>query len=392
MSLMSEYIKKNLHAKDYEQELQQLIAQYNEIRSTYLFVYASDMVKKVPGCEIVQDDYYTICDILGNVSLDKLDVLIETPGGSGSTAEDIVRFIRSKFQKISFIVPGEAKSAGTILALSGDDIIMSATGSLGPIDAQVQIGRSRVSAYDYLEWIDEKRREASQVGRLNPVDAVMIAQVSPGEYRGVFHALKYAEDLVKEWLPKYKFKDWNVSETRGIPITNEMKEQRAKKIAETLTKHSAWRDHGRSIKREDLESVVELKVIHTESIEGLDEVVKRIHTLMRLYFGSTQVFKMFYTADDRIVKVAASREIKSAPRSLKEVACLNIDVRCEKCGKVHKFYAKFKQDPNLDDQQKRKGFSPLPLNGLIACDCGFTINIAGLRNQLEIDAGRKIVD
>ena len=34
---------------------------------------------------------------------------------------------------------------------------MTETGSLGPIDAQVKIGRSIVSAHDYKAWIDEKR-------------------------------------------------------------------------------------------------------------------------------------------------------------------------------------------------------------------------------------------
>lgn len=58
------------------------------------------------------------------------------------------------------MIAGEAKSAGTILVLSGDNIFMTDTGSLGPIDAQVRIGRSVVSAHDYKEWIDLKREEA----------------------------------------------------------------------------------------------------------------------------------------------------------------------------------------------------------------------------------------
>lgn len=66
------------------------------------------------------------------------------------------------------MIAGEAKSAGTILVLSGDNIFMTDTGSLGPIDAQVRIGRSVVSAHDYKEWIDLKREEALKNGSLNP--------------------------------------------------------------------------------------------------------------------------------------------------------------------------------------------------------------------------------
>lgn len=39
---------------------------------------------------------------------------IETPGGSGETAEEVVKFLRNNFDTVSFVVSGEAKSAGTI--------------------------------------------------------------------------------------------------------------------------------------------------------------------------------------------------------------------------------------------------------------------------------------
>jgi len=39
-------------------------------------------------------------------------------------AEDIVHILREKFKSVSFIVPGQAKSAGTIMVMSGDEILM----------------------------------------------------------------------------------------------------------------------------------------------------------------------------------------------------------------------------------------------------------------------------
>ena len=66
-----------------------------------------------------------------------MDVIIETPGGDGAVAEDIVRLLRGKFDEVCFIVPGYAKSAGTIIVMSGDDILMGPTSALGPIDAQL---------------------------------------------------------------------------------------------------------------------------------------------------------------------------------------------------------------------------------------------------------------
>lgn len=200
---------------------------------------------------------------------------IETPGGSGETVEEIVKFLRNNFDTVSFVVSGEAKSAGTIIVLSGDEILMTETGSLGPIDAQMKIGRSVVSAYDYMEWVEEKRKEAEKQGRLNPFDATMGAQITPGELGSVFHALNFAEDLVVEWLINYKFKNWNVAETHKIPVTEEMKRKRAEEIAKELTNHSKWRLHGRSIKIDDLEEIG-LKITRIDDNPKLAEIVYRI--------------------------------------------------------------------------------------------------------------------
>src|SRR3989338_9120404 len=109
------------------------------------------------------------------------------------------------------------------MILSGDEILMTKTGSVGPIDAQVRIGRTTISAYDYMEWVEEKLKEAEKKDRLNPFDATMVAQISPGELKGVNHALRFAEDLVGKWLKKYKFKHWNITETRKRKVTERMK-------------------------------------------------------------------------------------------------------------------------------------------------------------------------
>jgi len=143
MSLLNEYISKRMGGKELEAELQRLISQYNKLRGTYLFVYAAAIGKPIPSVAIEQADFYVIHDILSNKkSQNKVDIYLETPGGSGETAEEIVEFLHNNFDTVTFVVSGEAKSAGTIIVLSGDEILMTETGSLGPIDAQVKIGRS----------------------------------------------------------------------------------------------------------------------------------------------------------------------------------------------------------------------------------------------------------
>lgn len=219
---------------------------------------------------------------------------IETPGGRGETAEEIVRYVREKFHEVNFVISGEAKSAGTIIALSGDNIMMTKTGSLGPMDAQVKVGRSVVSAHNYMEWINSTRDKAEKNKSLNPFDATMAAQISPGELKGVVHSLKFAQDLVKDWLVKYKFKNWKQTETQKKEVSPEMKEKRAEQIAQELSNHSKWKSHGRSLKIKDIESIG-LKVNHIDNNPNLSELVYRIQTVCSLLFDMTTVFKIFAT-------------------------------------------------------------------------------------------------
>lgn len=391
MSLITEYIKKGLSGPELESELLKLISEYNRLRDTYLFVYAAAIGKPIPAVQLEQADFYVVHDLLaGKKDFQKVDLYIETPGGSGETAEEIVKFLRNNFDTVSFVVSGEAKSAGTIIVLSGDEILMTETGSLGPIDAQMKIGRSVVSAYDYIEWVEEKRKEAEKQSGLNPFDATMIAQITPGELGSVFHALKFAEDLVVDWLIKYKFKKWTVTETRKIPVTEEMKKKQAKEIAKKLTDHSKWRLHGRSIKIDDLEEIG-LKITKVDNDPKLTEIVYRIQTVCRLLFESTSIFKIFATEDDKIFRQAVPVGAPIRIPKMQIPDAVEIEQKCPKCGIVHRIYAKLAPNPQIDVDFKNKGFIPFPKDAKIVCNCGFETDLLGIKNQLEIQTGRKII-
>lgn len=391
MSLMNEYINRKLSGPDLESELLKLIADYNSLRNSYLFVYAAAIGKAIPAVPLEQSDFYIFRDLLsGQGNRNKVDVYLETPGGSGETAEEIGKFLHNNFKTISFVISGEAKSAGTILALSGNEILMTETGSLGPIDAQVKIGRSIVSAYDYMEWIKDKREEAEKQGALNPFDATMIAQISPGELGSVFHSLKFAEDLVKDWLVRYKFENWVVTETHKKSVTETMKKQRAEEIAKELTNHSKWRSHGRSIKIDDLESIG-LKVTRIDDNPQLANVVYRIQTICRLLFETTTSFKIFATQDNKIFRhgVPGGGPIEIPRLQTPDVA--EIKQICPKCGTPHKIYAKFVNNPKIDKDFQKKGFIPFPNNAKITCSCGYEIDLSGMKSQLEMQIKRKII-
>src|SRR5262245_62027222 len=98
MSIMNEYIARHLNSAQLEQELISLIGSYNKRTGTYLLVYAACISKRIPEVSLNHEDYYIIADLLRNKTAHKkLDFYLETPGGSGEAAEEIVNFIRSHF-------------------------------------------------------------------------------------------------------------------------------------------------------------------------------------------------------------------------------------------------------------------------------------------------------
>ncbi len=402
-SLYNEYITKNMSASKLENELQRLAEKYNKHQSTFLFIMATDMDSgasfKGGDVSLNMQDFHVVHELLRHVESKNIDIYLETPGGSGEAAEEIVTFLHENFENVNFVVAGEAKSAGTLMTLSADEIYMTQSGSLGPVDAQVRIGRSTVSAFDYVEWVERIRREVVKGKRLNAVDATMIAQITPGEFEGVFHAQEFAKDCLKQWLPKYKFKHWSKTETSQIEVSEEMKKERAETIAQKLIDRESWRSHARSLKIKDLENIgLRIKNLDQED-PPLCETVYRIRTVLRLLFAQSSHYKAFVTKDERLFKDAMKQSIQ-APLSLpkinppqKKVEIKDarlIEIGCPKCGIQHKMLVKFAKLPKKVNQDLN--VIDFPKNNKLICNCGYKLDLLPHRNQIEKDFGKKIID
>ncbi len=66
-------------------------------------------------------------------------LIIVTPGGSADAAYRIGRWLQSAYDggKVTVWVTGWCKSAGTLLAIAGHNLIVSDDGELGPLDVQL---------------------------------------------------------------------------------------------------------------------------------------------------------------------------------------------------------------------------------------------------------------
>lgn len=400
-SILNEYLNKRLGLIDLQSELQKLIKDYNKYTGRYLFVYSSDINKgRTRGVDIslIQDDFYNVQDILRESNEKKIDFYIETPGGSGEAAEEIAKFLRKKFDEVNFIIAGEAKSAGTILSLSGDNIFMTDTGSLGPIDAQVRMGRSTISAHDYKEWVDSKREEAAKNGSLNPFDAVMVAQISPGELYGVINSLEIAKDLVKSWLEEFKFKNWTKTRTSGTDVTPEMRKERANEVAEMLCDHTTWRTHGRSLKIEDLKEVLVIERIDDDP--NLADIVYRIKTVIRLILDSSTVYKLFFTDGLQLLKTFTVSSGNNMPTAhpfqgkkpqQEQIDAVELNVQCPKCKKRHKVNGYLNIDSKTFKSAKLPVNNNIKDNDVLICNnCNFALDLKAIKNQVESQTKRKV--
>src|SRR5437588_488261 len=80
------------------------------------------------GAPISRDDTIGIVELLHNVPRDSnIDFLLHTGGGDIDAAEKIVSMLRTAVGKgrLRIIIPDFAKSAGTLIALAADKIVMS---------------------------------------------------------------------------------------------------------------------------------------------------------------------------------------------------------------------------------------------------------------------------
>jgi len=172
--------------KDIELEVAQRQTQSNDtIRRNYLkelheytkrdtIVYASGFTNpKIQGQRIPSSFIsITTHDIQGFMSAlyglkgKELDLIIHSPGGLLEAADQMVQYLRSKYNHIRAIVPQNAMSAATMICCACDSIVMGKHSAIGPIDPQIDVpiatGRFTAPAHALLEEFEKAKQEVKQ--------------------------------------------------------------------------------------------------------------------------------------------------------------------------------------------------------------------------------------
>lgn len=281
-------------------EVRRALKDISDIRKRPVIAYLANVVnanvKAVRSIEYSDDlPFSELVNTIPN-NIKDIDIILVTPGGSGTQVAKFVDKLRPRFNTVSFIIPDIAMSAGTIFALSGDEIVMTNNSYIGPIDPQVPNKDGMYvpaqSILTLIEQIQAKGEIAIKKG-LNPdwTDLQILRQIDPKEMGNAINASKYSVELVENYLHDYKFKTW-INHSDGRSVTPDERKQRSSDIANQLCNHSLWKTHGRGITRDAAWSVCRLKITHSESI-GLDRAIKRFWALFYWLFENTPIYKTF---------------------------------------------------------------------------------------------------
>jgi hypothetical protein len=229
----------------------------------------------------------SMLDAIG--TCENLDLLLNSPGGSGEAAEKVIEMCRAHCRReFRVIVPNYAKSAATMIALGADLIVMGYLSELGPIDPQYMISVGNVEQYvsgqsflQAYEAMQEKVRKATAAGE-SPVGYLQSLSASSMEPAFIEHCrrgVEFSRDVAEKYLPKYQLKEkyQPKGKSKKKPTAKQLKD-RAAEAAENLLSKNIRFSHGRLIGGEEARDDVGLNV---EVLDRDDPVWEAYWELLR---------------------------------------------------------------------------------------------------------------
>jgi hypothetical protein len=180
-----------------------------------LVVYMSFL--RHPAGSIVPEDSGLLETMLRSMDLagyeERLDLLLESPGGSPIAAEQIIKTCRSYSKHLRVLVTGTAMSAATLVAMGADAIAMTKTAQLGPIDPQMvlveagrQVMRPAAAFVDaYIDLIN-KSQDAIMSGRPPHPYLELLRAMDPSWIQVCLKARDLSRTIAKEYLSRFILK------------------------------------------------------------------------------------------------------------------------------------------------------------------------------------------
>ena len=213
-------------------------------------------------------------------------LLLHSPGGTAEAAQTIVDYLRSKFSAIDFLVPTYAMSAGTMIALGCDRIVMGKQSQLGPTDPQLIVGNRSFSAHSIVEQFDDAKRDITSNPVLAHAWAPVLQAFGPALLQEAHKSIVYGQTVVQDWLKKYMFSNWNDSADQ------------ARKVAKHFggSQHGS---HGRRIGRDEIKQQM-IEVVDLEDDQVLQDNVLTLYHLSTIAFDMGAATKFVVSSNGRL--------------------------------------------------------------------------------------------
>lgn len=294
---------------DFGLEIRKSLQEIYACRKRPIICYIANVLNPLVSLNSIDNsDDGPFLELLRNAPLnDSVDIVLVTPGGSAETVAHFVSKIREKYSDVAFLLPYMAMSAGTIFSLSGNEIVMTDSAYIGPIDPQVPGKNGRfMPAQAILKLIDDiKRRGQERIKKSEQpdwTDIQLLRSIDGKEIGNALNASALSQNLVTEYLAKYKFVNWKTHENSGTPVSEEDKNERASEIAKKLCDNQLWLSHSSRITREMAYNICNLKTTYAESINGLDRALRRFWALMTLLLENQPIAKLYVSENYLLFK------------------------------------------------------------------------------------------
>lgn len=216
----------------------------------------------------------------------KVDILIHSPGGSAEATESIVSILRSQFTDVRFIITGAAKSAATMLSMSGDTILISEAGELGPIDPQINLLGNFTPAGSLKEEFEKAAQEITDNPDKLPVWLPILEKYPPALLTQCDNFIQLARDLVQQWLQDHMF------------ANDPKKEAKASKVAEYLANEKNTLSHARRIDHRVLKKLgVKYELVESQP-EDFQNALRKVHLAVAHTLDFTGAVKLFENSEN----------------------------------------------------------------------------------------------
>lgn len=248
---------------------------------------------------LIEDDDATMLEeLLATTDLDgrELLLLINSPGGDALAAERIVNVCKS-YSKDGFrvIVPSMAKSAATMICLGADEILLSNTSELGPIDPQILIHDDNgqpsryQAAHEILEsYTDLLDKAVATKGRIEPF-LQQLARFDARDIRRICSAQDLSSSIATNLLKRGMLNKKTVPQIR--------------RIIRPLTDPKQTKDHGRPVFYPEAKACG----LNVRLVENRSSAWRKVWELyLRLnYLTLTSTMKVLETIDESYVSSVA---------------------------------------------------------------------------------------